>query len=733
MRGMAPPRFARALAMVLALLAAPRPGPAQDLLADDATPVVLTADELTYDQERRVVIATGNVELSRGDRRLLADLVRYDEAADKAYARGNIVLIEPGGDAVFGDEMEITGDLREGFVEGIRALLADDSRLAGNRATRREGNITEVDKAVYSPCPLCQDGKGQPLWQIRARKVIHDQQERTLTYRDAVLEFFGVPVAYTPYFSHPDPTVDRRSGFLAPHFGSDSELGLTLRTPYFWTLGPNRDVTFAPLFTTSAGVVLAGEVRDLETFGLTTLGGSITQTEKAADNGTTQGGKELRGNLEGSGRYDLSERDRAGFDLDWASDKTYLRRYNISNANILENRAYLERIEELDYYGLTALAFQGLREEDKQELIPFALPFAQTRLRSGRWNWGSHWSLDASALALTRTNGRDVQRLSGQLGWDLPWMGPIGDVWNLRLSMRSDLYNTVGTDTEVDPNGSGNETGTAARLLPRATLDWGFPLIGGLGSWQHTVEPVASLNLAPSGGNSDRIPNEDSLEFEFDETNLLEPIRFTGLDRNEGGSKLAYGVRFGAYGPGVWSINGIVGQSLNFTDEDEFPANSGLNGRFSDYVGRVEVRPADFLDVAYRFRIEKENLDFARSDLTLGVGPPRLRASLKYLKLDSEGLDPDPQDAREELIAGVRVQLLDSLAVAAQTRRDLNQHTIVTNTYGLVYTHPCLILIAGLQQDFTEQGELNRPITFTVRVALKNLGQVGTGGGLFGF
>ena len=709
---------------------------AQDLLGGGGEPVVLTADELSYDRERRVVTASGNVELSRGERRLLADRLRYDETTNRVHARGNIVLIEATGDAVFGDEMEVTGDLREGFVEGVSALLADDSRMAGARGTRREGNITEVERAVYSPCEVCPEGRGSPLWQIRAQRVIHDQAARTLTYRHAVLEFFGIPVAYTPYFSHPDPTVERKSGFLAPQFGSDTELGLTVQTPYYWTLAPNRDFTFSPLFTTNAGGALAVEARDLQTFGRTILRGSAAYTEEYGQDGSARGDEGLRGNIEGTGRYTIDERHRAGFRLDLASDNTYLRRYNIKNSNILENHAYLERIEDLDYWGLNGWGFQGLRSSDQQDLIPIALPFAVTRLRSGPLQWGSHWTLDASALALTRAAGRDTRRLSTEGGWELPWIGTMGDVWNLRLSLRGDAYQTEGSQTEIDPDGTGESADpqVTGRLLPRATLDWGLPLVGSLGGWQHTLEPVVSLSLAPPGGNDDQIPNEDSLEFEFDETNLLEPDRFPGLDLYEGGSKITWALRFGAFGPDVWNVNGIVGQSVRFTNEQVFPENSGLDQQVSDWVGRLEVRPADWLDVAWRFRLAREDLELARNDVTLGLGPPRLRLNLKYLKLASETSrrDPDQQFGREELIAGVRVQVLDSLALAAQVRRDLNEDEPVTNTYGLVYTHPCLVLVAGLQQDFTEQGELDQPITFTVRLALRNLGQVQAGEGLFG-
>ena len=212
-------------------------------------PSVLTADTLTYDSNNQLITATGDVEISTGSRRLLADQVRYDQRTGKMFANGNVVLIEPNGDAIFGDEVEVTGDLREGFAQAVGMLRKDDLRIAAAQATRREGNVLVLDHAVYSPCPLCSSGKGGPLWQINARRVVLDDQAETVTYRDAWMELFGVPVAYTPWLRTPAPGVKRQSGFLTPTFGSSSELGLLVQVPYHYVLDQSSDFTVAPIFT----------------------------------------------------------------------------------------------------------------------------------------------------------------------------------------------------------------------------------------------------------------------------------------------------------------------------------------------------------------------------------------------------------------------------------------------------------------------------------------------------
>ena len=172
-------------ALLFALLLAAPPLGALDL---GEGPVLLLADEVVYDAEANVITAVGNVEVTRGGRRLLADMLRYDQDADLMEAEGNVALVEPTGDTLFADRIVLSGDLREGVAEQLSARLTDDSLLAARGGRRIGGVRTELDRGVYSPCPLCPDSDEPPLWQLTARRVTHDQETRNITYRDAFFE-----------------------------------------------------------------------------------------------------------------------------------------------------------------------------------------------------------------------------------------------------------------------------------------------------------------------------------------------------------------------------------------------------------------------------------------------------------------------------------------------------------------------------------------------------------------
>ncbi len=685
-------------------------------------PLLLQAEEIVYDFERRVVIARGRVELTYGEQVLLADEIRYEEAGDIVLARGDIVLIRPGGEAVFAEEMKLSGDLERGFIEHIRARLDDDTRIAANLGVRTEGRYNIFEKAVYSPCPVqCKVREGGPFWQIRARRVVHDQKARTLTYYDAVLEILGIPVAYTPYFQHPDPTVDRRTGFLMPSLGVGSELGVTLETPYYIDLAPNRDVTLSPLISSERAPMLKVELRDLQPFGRTNVEVSGTYTEGYRRDPDADRGEEFRGHLKARGHYTVSETDRAGFDLALSTDNTYLETYGLGDRDVLTNRLYYERYRDRGYTAVNAYGFQGLRETDEQGTIPFALPMAEYH-RVGEAPLGnSFWTVDAGVLALTRTEGLDTQRLTAELGWEIPYLGAIGDLWRLRLGLRGDLYRTDGDPGDF--GGGGNRV--TGRILPRAHLAWSWPLTGEIGSWQQLVEPVATLMIDRSDGNDPDIPDEDSQSFEFDETNVFLPSRFTGIDRVEEGVRTAYGVRAAAVSPGGFRISGVLGQILRLSGKDEAPANSGLGDRLSDIVGRLDLRPGPYFDLSYRFRFARDDMVFRRNDAVVTFGPPRLRFRLSYLELSDQPL-PEVDRRRKEFVGAVRIGLTDSLSVGAQTRRDLTENETIATSGALVYRNPCFVLTAGIERRFTSKGELRDETTFTLRIGLAGLGDIGT-------
>jgi LPS-assembly protein len=696
---------------------------------DREAPVLVKADEAAYDQELGIVTARGHVELSQSDRVLLADTVSYNQKTGVVIASGNVSMMEPTGEVMFANFMELHDQMRDGFAKDMRLLLSDDSRAAANTGKRTDGNRTVLDKAVYSACDLCQDHpEDAPLWQIKAITIIHDQEAQRIYYKNAVMEVYGVPVFYTPYFSSADPTVKRASGFLAPTYGHDTNLGFLLKTPYYYVISPSADVTLEPWFMTNTPPLLFMEYRQRTDDGRFIIESSITKGNPDPVTGT--GARflddEVRGHIFGTGRFNLDDDWKAGFDIARTTDDTYLLRYHFSNDDTLTTDAFVQGFHDRSYAEADAFAFQGLLITDVPGISPLVLPFLQYQYVGQPNRYGAYYTLDSNALSIYRTQGEQTRRLSSTVGWNLPYTAAAGDVFNFRLQLRGDGYDV---SPGLDPTGSFfvHESGGTGRVEPLAYLEWRYPFVRSAGSVQEVIEPIISAVATPNGGNPAKIPNEDSQNVEFDDTNLFSIIRFPGLDRYEGGERMSYGLHGALYGLSGGYTDVLVGQSIRArADDSTFPIDTGLDKQVSDIVGHVSVVPSPWLDVTERFRMDHANLRVHRNEITLGTGPTFARFSVSYVQIDNQ-LSQTQFGERQELGLGMNLQFTRYWHLSASWLRDLSDDptdiagTLDTNV-GLHYTDECVDILFSLERQNIRDQDIQPSTSFNVKFTLRNLG-----------
>ena len=713
--------FAVAALLMLAASAFAAEPPSED------EPVLLSADEVSYDRDLGVVTARGHVELSQGERILLADTLTYNERTGTVAASGNVSLLEPTGDVAFAEYVELTSGLREGVIRDIRVLLKDGSRIAANGG-RRTGERTEFAKAVYSPCPLCEeDPTRAPLWQLKAVRVTHDQDEHRIAYRDAWLEIYGVPVAYTPNISHPDPSVTRQSGLLTPQFSLSNSLGPAARIPYYFTLGPSADGTFEPIVTTKQGIVLGGEYRRLFQTGEFDVNGSITRADRQDED---QDQNEIddnvvRGHIDARGRFDYDENWRLGADLERASDKSYRRLYDYGNERTLTSQAFAERFDERSYGLGRSLWFQGLRDEDDNDEFPLIWPEAFYHYVGEPWGIGNYLTFDAGVLNLSRIEGRDSRRLHSRAGWHLPYISRAGYLLELGATLEADGYWVDGVDPDsplVDPDDS--EGGFTGRIFPQLSAELRYPLVQYNKRFTQMIEPVVAVIAGTGDPNPNLIPNEDSQDFELDETNLFDPDRTTGVDRADGGQRVDYGLEWSAYGAKGGAVSAFIGQSYRLSASEDFDPGSGIEDDLSDVVGRLDLAPIPELDLTYRFRLDSRTAEPHRNELHLRAGPRRVNLQLSYIFLDDETATREFGD-REEIYTRLRGEITDNWSGTMFARRDLELNRFLSYGVGLTYENWCLAIGAEIRREEFDDDEIDPETKVLLRITFKTLGGVG--------
>ncbi|BBK41725.1 LPS-assembly protein LptD [Allostella vacuolata] len=696
---------------------------------DTSQPVLFSAEELSYDSDLAIIVARGKVEMTQDQRTLMADVVSYNQRTNTATASGNVSILEPTGDVIFADYVELQEGLREGFVRNVRMLMTDGGRMAGNDATRTGGNRTELDQGVYSPCDLCKsDPTRPPVWQIRAARVIHDQERKIVQYRDASMEIMGYTVAYSPYFSHPDPTVKRQSGFLAPTIGVKTDLGGFVRVPYYFVLSDSMDFTFDPIITSRQGIVIGGEFRQRLRNGFYEIAASGTVADRTT--GTNENPideqDKFRGHVKGKGRIDIDDTWRAGIDLARTTDKTYMRRYGYGSEESLTTRLFAEGFRGRSYAEVSAYAFQGLRPEDSDSRQPIVAPTATVHYLGEPNELGAYWSMDANVLNLYRQDGTDSRRMSINGGWQMPWQSSLGDRYVFAANVRGDVY--WAKDLPIDAalgDASPTQNATTARLMPQLSVNWSYPWVRNDPGVQYLIEPVAMFAASPVLGSQSKVPNEDSLGFELNDVNIMRPNRFPGLDRYDGGQRVAYGLNLGAYLAGGMSVRAFVAQSYSFQENRAMPIGSGAEDKRSDVVGRFVVSPSEYLDLLYRFRLDKDSLAGRRHEIGASGGPSWLKLYGSYIFLDAPPNEP-VTGKREEVAFGGSAQISRYWSIFGRGTFDItNGGDLLDSGFGAKYEDECFAVVVSYRRTRTQDLDIEPSDSILVRLYFKNLGEFG--------
>lgn len=712
-------RWRVGLAMALALSAAVTSGAASQTAEDIDRLALLRADTMDYDPATSIVTATGHVEINYKQQTLRAERVIYNQKTDVVVAEGNVVLIDKDGNVVFADRVELKDQMRDGTVNKINMLLSDNSRVAAVEGERKNEKTTVLRKAVFSPCDICEKKPDKaPLWQIKARRVIHDQEKKEIVYNHAFFELFGIPVAYTPYFEHPDPSVKRKSGFLMPTFGG-SDLGTVITIPYYWAISDSYDATFTPTYTSEEGPVFRGEFRQQFRKGRYWIDGSITRADERDDRGLRTGRKDIRGHLFAEGRFQFNPVWSWGFDVQEVTDDTYLRRYDISNIDRLQNRLFMEGFEGRNYVSANVYSFQDLRATDEAGQTPLVAPFIDASYTLKPPVLGGRAVLTANLASLTRSQGADIHRLSAGIDWQRRFVTPAGQLITGFAAMRGDFYITNDVPNLSVP-GTTRSGRTLSRFLPVAGVEWRWPFAKHGLSTTQLIEPIVQVVYSPNGGNPDDIPNEDSQNFEFDESNLFSYNRFPGYDRWDSGARLNYGLRAAVFFPQDRFIEIYFGQSYRFEDRSPFPAGSGLDDQTSDFVGRIVIEPTPYFRITQRFRLSQDDFSFERNEVTASLNVWRLSAAVTYTRVSPD--DAIDSTSREGVAATAALRLSNYWSLIANTQRDITNNRTVFRELGLSYVDECSEFGVVYRRDFTRDRDVAPSNSFLVRFRLTNIG-----------
>ncbi|MEX5729183.1 LPS-assembly protein [Rhodovulum iodosum] len=693
-------RLAAALSAMLALAIAV-PAVAQD------APATLIADRVAVEGEDRL-IAEGSVEVLFREARIKATRVSYDRMTDRLSIEGPITVTNGPDTILLADSAELAPDLSEGIMRSARLVLRQQLQLAAAELHREQGRFSRLESTVASVCQVCPENP-VPLWQIRAKRVIHDELERQLYFDHARLEVVGVPVFYLPRLRLPDPTLKRASGFLVPEVRVNNRLGTGIKLPYFVALGDRADLTVTPYLSSNRTRTL--ELRYRQAF----RHGWIELNATGSRDDLREG--ELRSSLFAEGYFLLPRGFELDFGIESSSDPAYLLDYDYSDKDRLESTLEITRVRRGEIITADLVHFNTLRASESNATQPTIVTDLSYRRRFVPPALGGTADLAFTLHGHRRSSGnatdglgRDVGRASVDLDWRRGWTGPAGLKLAAQGALAIDHY-AIGDDDSADSS--------YTRAAPFAAVEMRWPLArAGRGGASHVLEPVAQLVW--SDADDSTIPNDDSVLVAFDEGNLYSLSRFAGADRRETGLRANLGVTWTRYDPAGWSLGLTAGRVLRQDDPGQFASGSGLDGTRSDWLTALHLDLSDGLSVINR-AVFDDGFDLTHGELRLDWQGQRVELASSLIWMAANAAEDRPEDA-SEWVADAAYQLRRNWTATADWRYDFVEENTARAGLGLEYRNECVTVGLSLSRRFTSSTSVTPTTDFGLTVALNGFG-----------
>jgi len=744
--------------------------------------MLVRAGEVNYDYTNERVSAVGNVQIYYNGSALEADQVIYDQKTKRLHAEGHIRLQEPDGKITHAEIIDLSDDFRDGFIDSLRLELPEQTRVAANRADRSSGNVTVLQSGVYTACEACKDDpRKPPKWQVKAARIIHDQGEKMLYFEDARLEFFGVPLAWLPYFSMPDPSEKRKSGFLIPSYSSGTNYGFAFTVPYYFALAPSYDATVTPMITTQQGPLLKGEFRQRLLNGSYQIRGSgIFQLDRKAfaDSGDLPGDRDFRGHVDSAGQFRLTDKWVWGWDGTLITDKSYFQDYGlykvqqqtnllISTPDYVVSQAYLQGRGERSFFDMRAMYFYGFSSVDEQKRIPVIHPVIDHDYTVKQPVFGGELAFRSNLTSLSReaaffdavtqsaVNDRTClaptadpalaqtlrnncllrgfpgvySRFSDEASWRRTIVDSYGQMFTPFASVRGDF-----ADVQVHPDpgvSSYMNTGQSdvVRFMPTVGLEYRYPFVN-VQSWgTQIIEPIAQFIARPNETGINSLPNEDSQSLIFDASNLFRINKYAGWDRVEGGGRLNAGVSYTAQFNRGGYVNAVFGQSYHLFGQNSFaiggPTNTGLNSGLdtdvSDYVGRLAYQPNSTFTFSSQFRFDQNDFSLQRTEFQGTANIERWSTTFLYGHYAAQ-----PAlgflTTREGVQGSAKFKVLPNWQVFGGAMYDLQGQVISAASFGVGYIDDCIILAVNYSKQYAYNSNATYNDALMFQLSLRTIG-----------
>lgn len=651
--------------------------------SDNDSEVLISADKIEVINNGNVIIGTGNILIETEQIISTSDRINYNKDKELLRSSGNIIAKDSLDNNYFFDDLISDKNFNNAIGLSPKIKLKDGTRITGKLFTRTNSSINQIDNAAYTPClQKNYTFKKCPGWKLNAKKVIHDVENQNIYYENAVLSILNLPILYTPFFSHPDPTVNKRSGILAPTISSDNVLGTSLSIPLFYNLKSNYDLTFTPTIQSKADDYYTINYRQLSKNYTANIETSMSRDES---NTGTKNHFFLDGDIKNS--Y-----GKLNYQIQTSNNDTYLRKNNINQEIVLSSGIDFTKKMENSHLSLNANIYKHLNNSPDKKW-EYIYPNIKYDIYEYKDPVSSlNWRIENSLLNYRDINRNYNQELSSELSSE-----KIITSRSTGLRFKNTFQNRF-----MYFNDSANDL-SQLRIFPQFASKISYPLSKITTTGSQSLEPMIIPILAPYNNySSNQIINN---------SNIFSLNRETTLSKSEGGPRIIYGADW-LISSKKYAIISTIGQSLRVNKE-----SSDNSEEISDYIFGSTIDFGENGYIATDITIERKDLYLKNNNTNAFLELEKIKFGFNY---DYE--TKNKIRTSEQISVEAKIDLVKDTDFIMSVRKDLMTEKSIGNSFGVRYENDCLAINLDYFRDFTAIDDIKNSRGFSFTITLKPFG-----------
>ena len=676
------------------------------------------ANSVVLDQNSGVLIATGNVRFLYKDIELTCNELTYDHKNDIIIAKGDVSFKDNKGSFHNGDELKLNTKLTNIFMTNIYSRLSDGSQMKAKFLNLEDNKEIIYKGARYTPCECDFKNNEIPIWHFSTRQTTLNEKTHTIRHDGVTMHVFNIPVFYTPTFAHPDWTVKRKSGFLAPNISIGKETGITWTQPYYIASSLDSDYTITPIIYSKTGILNNFEYRKVSknsSFFGNLIGGRVDTISKKNDQ-VISGFINFKSNLSNDWKTEVIIQD--------TSEDSFLRKYKLIDETILKSSISAEKLTQSSFSSIELLQIGGLSQQTKNDNSPLIAPEIKYQKQLNPPFKSSSGELSMSILKLSDDEGVDLSRYSNQITGKKSYSIGNGEGY-IETGLSIDLY-------DISKNTSGlGKTGALTASNSYLTFGWESYIPKNIFNNLTILNPQIQAVAIGGTDHVNVVPNRDSADYRLDGTNLFLTHRPQGRDLILPGGRFDYGLTSFSSNNYFREFTGFFGQSVSLWGNNERKLQSSnpnyKNITESDYITRLAIQHSGDLETDWSARLDPHTFEIYESITSISQRLGIIHLSASHINI-SDGYLKNTTGA-ENLEVKLKTDLSKDWSLIGKQNYNLYQGDtkLLKTEYGLSYSgslQNCMVIEFKYERE-TKTDPSIAPITETSLVfQFKYLGNI---------